>query len=165
MRSLKHFRAVGKLFLCVVWYRPGARPVPDAFGCGGIHVAAFRWRAAERRHPACRERTGSPTLQPLQDPILPLPWIRFRGGATRSQGLTDEPDVGARWSVQSQPVRGVGCRTGDGDGHHGVVLQRAGAAQLQRPPGHRPAARLRRRAVLRRRLAQPSCSLSPQPVD
>jgi Ca2+-binding EF-hand superfamily protein len=37
------------------------------------------WRAAERRHPTGRERTGSPTLQMLQDPILLTPWVRFRG--------------------------------------------------------------------------------------
>jgi hypothetical protein len=39
-----------------------------------------RWRAAERRHPTGRERTGSPTLQTHQDPILLLPWLCFRGG-------------------------------------------------------------------------------------
>jgi hypothetical protein len=33
------------------------------------------WRAAERRHPTGHERTGSPTLQTLQEPILLLPWV------------------------------------------------------------------------------------------
>jgi hypothetical protein len=36
--------------------------------------------AAECRHPTGRERMGSPTLKTLQDPILPLPWVCFRGG-------------------------------------------------------------------------------------
>jgi hypothetical protein len=34
--------------------------------------APARWRAAERRHPTCRERMGSLTLQILQDPIFCL---------------------------------------------------------------------------------------------
>ena len=38
-------------------------------------------RAAERRHPTGRERMDSTTLQPLQDPILLLPWACFRGGS------------------------------------------------------------------------------------
>jgi hypothetical protein len=37
-----------------------------------------RERAAERRCPTGRERTGSLTMQTLQDPILP--WLCFRGG-------------------------------------------------------------------------------------
>jgi hypothetical protein len=32
-------------------------------------------RAAERRHPADRDRMGPPTLQTLQDPILLLPFL------------------------------------------------------------------------------------------
>jgi hypothetical protein len=32
------------------------------------------WRVAERRHPAGRERIGSPTLQTLQDPVLLCLW-------------------------------------------------------------------------------------------
>jgi hypothetical protein len=40
------------------------------------------WRGAgrPRRHPTRRERTDSSTLQTLQDPILLLPWLCFRGG-------------------------------------------------------------------------------------
>jgi hypothetical protein len=38
------------------------------------------WRAAERRHPTGRERMGQSTSQTLQDPILLLPWLCFRGG-------------------------------------------------------------------------------------
>ena len=34
----------------------------------------------ERLHRTGRERMGSPTLQTLQDPILLLPWLSFRGG-------------------------------------------------------------------------------------
>jgi hypothetical protein len=46
----------------------------------------------ERGHPTGRERTGSPTLQTLQDPILLLPWVCFRGGGfpTQVYGLNEE---------------------------------------------------------------------------
>jgi hypothetical protein len=33
--------------------------------------------SAKRRHPTGCERTGSPTLRTLQDPILLLPWLSF----------------------------------------------------------------------------------------
>jgi hypothetical protein len=42
----------------------------------------------ELRHRTGRERTSSPTLQTLQDPILPLSWVCFRGGGF--QTLADE---------------------------------------------------------------------------
>ena len=45
----------------------------------GLRLPVRRWRAAERRHPTGRERMGSPTLQTLQDPILLLRWVYFRG--------------------------------------------------------------------------------------
>jgi hypothetical protein len=47
---------------------------------GGFSNPKPGWRAAERRHPTGRERMGSPTLQTLQEPILPTPWVCFRGG-------------------------------------------------------------------------------------
>jgi hypothetical protein len=37
-------------------------------------------RAEERSHPTGRERMVSPTLRTLQEPILLLPWVCFRGG-------------------------------------------------------------------------------------
>jgi hypothetical protein len=39
--------------------------------------SSARWRAAERRQPAGRERMGSPTLQTRQEPILLLPSLCF----------------------------------------------------------------------------------------
>ena len=33
------------------------------------------------RHVTGRDRMGLPTLQPLQDPIVLLPWVCFRGAA------------------------------------------------------------------------------------
>ena len=45
-----------------------------------VSVSSSRWRAIERRHPTGRERMSSPTLQTLQDPILRLPRLCFRGG-------------------------------------------------------------------------------------
>jgi hypothetical protein len=47
---------------------------------GGFSNPKPGWRAAERRHPTGRERMGSPNLQTLQEPILPTPWVCFRGG-------------------------------------------------------------------------------------
>jgi hypothetical protein len=44
------------------------------------HPLSSHWRAPERRHATGRERLGSPTLQTLQEPILLLPWVCFRGG-------------------------------------------------------------------------------------
>jgi hypothetical protein len=53
-------------------------PCPDPNPLIRIGVSSsgwgFQWRAAERGHPTGRERTGSPTLQLLQDPILLQPW-------------------------------------------------------------------------------------------
>jgi hypothetical protein len=40
----------------------------------------LQWRVAERRQHAGRERISSPTLRTLQDLILLLPWVCFRGG-------------------------------------------------------------------------------------
>jgi hypothetical protein len=41
---------------------------------GRVSASSFaRWRPAERRHPPGRDMMSSPTLQKLQDPILPLP--------------------------------------------------------------------------------------------
>jgi hypothetical protein len=42
-------------------------------------LARFRY-PEQRRHLTGRERIGQPTLQTLQDPILLLPWLCFRGG-------------------------------------------------------------------------------------
>jgi hypothetical protein len=50
-------------------------------------------RAAERRHPTGRSRTGSPTLQKLQDPILLLPWVCFRGGGFPSKPRRPKPRI------------------------------------------------------------------------
>ena len=53
-----------------------------AYDAGPLQAGALQGgfrRAAERRHPTNRERMGSPTLQTLQDPILMLPWVCFRG--------------------------------------------------------------------------------------
>jgi hypothetical protein len=47
---------------------------------GSWRNTTVRFPAAERRHPTGRERMGSPTLQTLQDPILLLSWLCFRGG-------------------------------------------------------------------------------------
>jgi hypothetical protein len=37
-------------------------------------------RAAERHHPTGGERMVTPILQTLQNPILLMPWLCFRGG-------------------------------------------------------------------------------------
>jgi hypothetical protein len=48
----------------------------EARGVSVTHstMRSSAWIAAELRHPTGRERTGSPTLQTLQDPILLLRW-------------------------------------------------------------------------------------------
>jgi hypothetical protein len=48
-------------------------PIPPSGGEG--------FGSAERRHLTGRERTGSPTLQTLQYPILLLPWLCFEAAA------------------------------------------------------------------------------------
>jgi hypothetical protein len=47
-------------------------------------AARVESREAECRHPTGRERTGSPTLQTLQDPILLLQWLCFLVAAFRT---------------------------------------------------------------------------------
>jgi hypothetical protein len=45
-----------------------------------FRVSAARGEGGEGCRPTGRERMGSPTMQALQDPILLLPWVCFRGG-------------------------------------------------------------------------------------
>jgi hypothetical protein len=73
-------------------------------------------RAAERRHCTGGGRTGSPTLQTLQYPILRLPWVCFRGG-TR----------GRRCAVQARRGRLRRDTGGGAAAHQGVVPPRDGA--------------------------------------
>jgi hypothetical protein len=83
-------------------------------------------RGAERHHPTGRDRVGSPALQTLQDPILLLPWLCFRGGgfpnlhpkgnAPGARGRTQCPpacpQVGPRsWAAAGspRPPRSASC--------------------------------------------------------
>jgi hypothetical protein len=82
-----------------------------------VRVSVFQEgpvRAVECRHPTGRERTGSHTLQPLQDPILLLPWLCFRGG--------DFPNPSTGWwfSVLQQPPHHSRNRTRWPDSHKPV---------------------------------------------
>ena len=65
----------------------------------------------ERRRPADRERTSSPTLQTLQEPILLQPWVCVRGGGFANPN----PDSKAARATQD----GHGARRGvrDARGH------------------------------------------------
>jgi hypothetical protein len=69
---------------------------------------------------------GSPTLQTPQDPILPLPWLCFRGGNPCSHCLTWESSHDTACTVSSKVVSPAQSIT------HSDVLQTA--VRLSRPP-------------------------------
>jgi hypothetical protein len=74
----------------------------------GFQQRLFRWRAAERRHPTGRERTGSPTSQTLQEPIVPLPLVCIRRGRFSSEGSSNL-FPGLRkdfWIIMGTPPKG-----------------------------------------------------------
>jgi hypothetical protein len=56
------------------------RGTPSPATTARVSVSSTVWREAERGHLPGRERMGSPTLQTLQDPILLLRRVCFRGG-------------------------------------------------------------------------------------
>jgi hypothetical protein len=65
------------------WRTPGAHPSEFQ----GPYPKPYTWELRsvaggeqQRRRPTGRERTSSPTLQTLQDPILLRPWGCFQGG-------------------------------------------------------------------------------------
>jgi hypothetical protein len=55
----------------------------------------------QRRHRTDRESMDSTTLQTLQDPILLLPWVCFRGGGFPNTGF----DVQRRWRAAERRHR------------------------------------------------------------
>ena len=77
----------------------------------GFGFQQHQWRAAERRHPTDRERMVSPTLRTLQDPILLLPWLCFRGdNSPKTQprdaeaALTQHTRSIARYGIQLERI-------------------------------------------------------------
>jgi hypothetical protein len=108
-----------------------------------------RWRAAERGQPIDRERTGSPTLQPHQDPILLLRWVSSRLTPARvapGGGLGGGAARGARGAHAAGGARGHAVRRaqrhtpvaraadGGGAGGGGGGWRAWGCAPLQAMP-------------------------------
>ena len=61
-------------------------PAPLSLSLSLSLMGTLWLRAAERRHPAGRERMVTPTLQTLQAPNLLLPWACFRDGGFPNPG-------------------------------------------------------------------------------
>jgi hypothetical protein len=86
LRKRRHRRAhERKKGGCEATAEPRVRGVSSQGGLGNPHEGSPRFQrfSFQPRHRPGRERMGSPTLQTLQDPILLLAWLCFRGGGFR----------------------------------------------------------------------------------
>jgi hypothetical protein len=91
--------------------------------------AAPMERAAERRHPTGRERTGSPTLQPLQEPIFAD--VKAGGSPLNPERRHGQVEGGAD-AGQAQAAAARRHAGGGGGGGHGHGAE--GHAERHAPP-------------------------------